>query len=253
MNRKWMVWIVTVLLVVSALSAAVAEDGMTVIELSDGMAQPEGRKVRVEGNTVTLTEPGEYLLSGTLTDGMLVVDLNDDGKVTVHLNNVSIHHENGPAIYIKNGDPRVVLSLAEGSENELSNGTNLQYETDDEPNGVIFSRSDLTVNGSGTLRVIAGAMDGIVSKDELKIEGGKLNIKAARHGMRGKDAVEILGGELEIYAVKDGIKSTNEKDDQMGYISITGGTIHITCGDDPLQFVTYARQENATLSVDMIR
>lgn len=253
MGKKWMSLILMVLMVIVIFSASMAEAGLTVVELNDGMAQPEGGKVMVEGNTVILTEPGEYLVSGSLTDGMLVVDTVEDGKVTVHLNNVSIHHENGPAVYIKNGDPRVVISLADGSDNILSSGANLQYEEDDEPNGVIFSRSDLTVNGSGSLRVIAEAMDGIVSKDELKIEGGKLTIKAARHGLRGKDAVEILGGDLEIYAVKDGIKSTNEKDDQLGYVSITGGTIHITCGDEPLQFVTYARQENATLYVDMIR
>lgn len=253
MSKKWMALIVTVLMVVSVFSVCAAEEGLTVVELSDGMTQPEGNKVLVDGNKVTLTQPGEYLLSGTLTDGMLVVDIADKGKVTVHLNNVSIHHENGPAVYIKNGDPRVTVSLADGSENTLSCGTELQFETDDEPNGVIFSRSDLTINGTGSLSVTAGAMDGIASKDDLKIEGGKLNIKAARHGLRGKDAVEILGGEIEIYAAKDGIKSTNEKDEELGYVSITGGTIHITCGDDPIQFVTNYRQENAKITVDMIR
>lgn len=253
MSKKWMALIVTVLMVVSVFSVCAAEEGLTVVELSDGMTQPEGNKVLVDGNTVTLTQPGEYLLSGTLTDGMLVVDIADKGKVTVHLNNVSIHHENGPAVYIKNGDPRVTVSLADGSENTLSCGTELQFETDDEPNGVIFSRSDLTINGTGSLSLTAGAMDGIASKDDLKIEGGKLNIKAARHGLRGKDAVEILGGEIEIYAAKDGIKSTNEKDEELGYVSITGGTIHITCGDDPIQFVTNYRQENAKVTVDMIR
>ena len=253
MSKKWMALIVTVLMVVSVFSVCAAEEGLTVVELSDGMTQPEGNKVLVDGNTVTLTQPGEYLLSGTLTDGMLVVDIADKGKVTVHLNNVTIHHENGPAIYIKNGDPRVTVSLADGSENTLSCGTELQFETDDEPNGVIFSRSDLTINGAGSLSVTAGAMDGIASKDDLKIEGGKLYIKAARHGLRGKDAVEILGGEIEIYAAKDGIKSTNEKDEELGYVSITGGTIHITCGDDPIQFVTNYRQENAKVTVDMIR
>ena len=253
MSKKWMALIVTVLMVVSVFSFCAAEEGLTVVELSDGMTQPEGNKVLVDGNTVTLTQPGEYLLSGTLTDGMLVVDIADKGKVTVHLNNVSIHHENGPAVYIKNGDPRVTVSLADGSENTLSCGTELQFETDDEPNGVIFSRSDLTINGTGSLNLTAGAMDGIASKDDLKIEGGKLNIKAARHGLRGKDAVEILGGEIEIYAAKDGIKSTNEKDEELGYVSITGGTIHITCGDDPIQFVTNYRQENAKITVDMIR
>ena len=253
MSKKWMALIVTVLMVVSVFSVCAAEEGLTVVELSDGMTQPEGNKVLVDGNTVTLTQPGEYLLSGTLTDGMLVVDIADKGKVTVHLNNVSIHHENGPAVYIINGDPRVTVSLADGSENTLSCGTELQFETDDEPNGVIFSRSDLTINGTGSLSLTAAAMDGIASKDDLKIEGGKLNIKAARHGLRGKDAVEILGGEIEIYAAKDGIKSTNEKDVELGYVSITGGTIHITCGDDPIQFVTYYRQENAKITVDMIR
>ena len=94
-------------------------------------------------------------------------------------------------------------------------------------------------------------MDAIVSKDDLRIEGGVLNIHAARHGIRGKDAVEISGGDLTIEAGQDGIKSTNSKEAEWGYLRLTGGVIRIVCGDDALDYEPTCRSSGAELQIEL--
>ena len=220
----------------TAASACCAE--LIPVTLSDAGCECASDAVLCEGSTVTITMPGEYLLTGSLSDGQVRIDCREDGKVTVNLQDVRIHNETGAAIAVGYVKPRVRVSLMADTENELSNGRDLVYEEEDEPNGVLFSRSDLTIEGSGTLKVTAGAMDGIVSKDDLKIEGGTLVVAAPRHGIRGKDFVEISAGDITVTAGKDGIRSNNDKDPDRGYISVLGGTLRITCGDDPFDFVT---------------
>lgn len=234
MMKRWGLLLLAVLLI--AVSAGNAE--LVSVTLSDEKCESGSENVVCEGSVVKISAPGEYLITGTLSNGQIRVDCKEDGKVILNLQNVKIHNETGAAILIGNVSSRARISLMADTVNELSNGADLVFEDDDEPNGVIFSRSDLTIEGSGALKITAGAMDGIASKDDLKIEGGKLTISAPRHGIRGKDCVEISDGEIIISAGKDGIRSNNSKEAGKGYISITGGTIMITCGDDPLDFVT---------------
>ena len=94
-------------------------------------------------------------------------------------------------------------------------------------------------------------MDGIVSKDNLKIEGGQISVDAPRHGIRGKDFVEISGGDITVRAGKDGIRSNNTRDAGKGYISVLGGTIRITCGDDPFDFVSALNIRNAEITTSV--
>ena len=244
MFKKWGVLLLVILLITA--SAASAE--LISVTLSDEKCESASEAVTVEGSVVKITAPGEYLLTGSLSNGQIRVDCKDDGKVVLNLQNVKIHNETGAAILIEKVRPRARISLMADTVNELSNGDNLVYEQDDEPNGVIFSRSDLTIEGSGELKISAGAMDGIASKDDLKVEGGKISVIAPRHGLRGKDSAEISAGDITIQAGKDGIRSNNSKDAEKGFISITGGTIRITAGDDPLDFVTALMVKNAEIT-----
>ena len=232
-----------------ALTAAAAE---TIhITLSDEGSTSDSGAVQCLENMVIISYPGEYEISGTLSDGQVYVNCDIEGKVTLTLDGVSIHNGSGAAVCIGSVKPRAHIVLAEGSENALSCGEQSSGDAE-ESDGALFSRSDLTLEGNGSLKITAERMDGIVSKDDLRIEGGTIEVNAARHGIRGKDAVEISGGEITVTAGKDGLRSNNDKDPDRGYISITRGNIHITCGDDPLDFVTALTVNGGTIESTVV-
>ncbi len=245
--------IAILILALAGITCTALADGLHTVQFSDSGLESAVEGVAFENGILRITEPGEYLLSGELTNGQIAVNCEKDGKVTLYLNGVRIHNETGAALLVGECAPRLVVSLMEGTENSLSNGASLVYTDGDEPNGVIFSDSDLTLNGAGSLTITAGSMDGIVSKDDLKIENGILTVNAERHGLRGKDFVQISGGTLRITAGGDGIKSTNKSDPDRGYVEITGGYITIRCGDEPIQAVTTCRIEEAVVEFQVTK
>ena len=187
--------------------------------------------VRISGTTVTITRAGTYTLTGTLNSGMVIVDATKDEKIQLVLNNVSITSPTSAAIYVRQAD-KVFLTTAEGSENHLSNGGSFEAIDENSIDAVIFSKDDLTLNGSGTLTIESPAGHGIVSKDELTITSGTFSITTASHGMTGKDSVAIDGGSFTIDAGKDGIQADHDEDAALGFVYIIGGTFDITASGD---------------------
>lgn len=208
-----------------------------VITLNGNRISADVPGVYSSGSTLTITLPGEYLLKGNLTNGQILVDCEQKGKVRLYFSGVSVNCSNGPALYIKACSPRLTIDLVEGTDNKLSDG---KSHADSELTGVIYSKSDLTISGTGKLTVTASYRNGIVSKDDLRIKGGKINVQAVNNGISGKDCVEIYDGEITVKAGNDGIKTTNE-DPGMGYIFMEGGIVDITCGDSPLSYVNELR------------
>ena len=204
------------------------------IVLSDDGISADYPGVYAEGSTLTITLPGEYLLEGALSNGRIIVDCEQTGKVRLCFAGVSIHCEDGPALHIKKCSPRLTIELKADTVNNLSDGA--VYANQDKVDAVIYSKSDLTITGEGPLNISGAYRDGIVSKDDLRIKGGKINVEAVHNGICGKDCVEIFDGEISVIAGNDGIKTTNE-DAGLGYISMEGGTVTVLCGDDPLSFV----------------
>lgn len=189
--------------------------------------QSEAVDVALENESYTINEAGVYIFSGSLEDGQIIVDAADEDKVQIVLNGVDIHCSNGPAIYVKNAN-KTFITLAKNTENKLSDGT-AYTSTEDEPWGAIFSKDDLTINGSGELSVEGNYKNGIVSKDDLRITGGSLTISAAYDGIRGRNSVGVYNGTLNITAEQDGIQSNHDEDETKGYVSIDGGEVNITC------------------------
>lgn len=201
----------------------------------DLFAPKEADGVKVSGSTVTITEAGTYVLSGTLTDGQVIIDAGDEDDVRLVLENASITCTTTAPIYAKNAD-KVIISLPENTESTVTD-TVTGTDGDDALTAAIFAKCDLSVNGTGTLNVNANANDGITSEDKLKITGGVLNITSADDGLVGKDAVLIKDGTVHITASGNGIKSTKSEADK-GYVYIGGGTVNITAEQDGIQAET---------------
>lgn len=219
------------------------------ITLSGDTASASGSGVTVSGGTVTITSAGTYVLSGDL-DGQVVVDVDGSSKVQLVLDGVDITDDDGPALYIKSAD-KVFITLAEGSENNVADGASYELEEGaDEPDGTIFSKADLTFNGSGSLTVEARYQDAIVSKDDLVFTGGIYTIDAVDDGIRGKDCVKVCGGVFDVNVGGDGIKATDDSDTTCGFVSIDGGTFDIAAGDDGIQGETYVRIMEGGISID---
>lgn len=209
----------------------------TYIDLNNDISV-DGEGVSVEKNTVTINSAGTYSVSGTLSDGQLVVNAGDKDDVYIVLDNANITCSNNAPINIVSGD-KVVLSTADGSQNNISDGEEYQLdENSDEPNAAIFSKSDLVLMGEGTLNIKGNYNNGITSKDDLRIQSGDIVVDAVNHGMKGKDCVVILDGDIKVTSEGDGIKSTNTENSERGYVQIDGGNIDITSGEDGVQAET---------------
>lgn len=221
------------------------------ITLSDGASASDSESVEIDGDTITISQEGVYVVSGNLSNGQIVVDNEDeDAKIQIVLDNVSIINSSSACIYVKAAD-KVFITTKEGSTNTLT--VTGAYEAIDENNidAVIFSKDDLVINGSGTLNIEANYGHGIVSKDDLKVTGGTLNVNAAEHGLSGKDSVRITSATINITANEDGIHSSNEDDENTtaGYIYVADGTITVSAGDDGMHADLETRIDGGTVTV----
>ncbi|MGM9530423.1 carbohydrate-binding domain-containing protein [Intestinibacter sp.] len=209
----------------------------TYIDLNDNISV-DGEGASVDKNIITINSSGTYSISGTLSDGQLIVDAGDKDDVYIVLDNANITCSDNSPINIVNGD-KVILSTAKDSENNISDGEEYNLEENiDEPNAAIFSKSDLVIMGEGSLNIKGNYNNGITSKDDLIIQSGDIFVEAANHGIKGKDCVVILDGNIKVTSDGDGIKSTNTEDSDRGYVQIEGGSIDITSGEDGIQAET---------------
>ena len=194
--------------------------------------------VKIDGSTITIQKAGTYLLSGTLTDGNIIVDSDDKENVRLIFNGVEISNSTTTPLYIKNAE-KMILTLVDGTENTLSDGENyiLDDESDNEPNGTIFSKDDLVINGLGSLTVNANYNHGIQSKDLLKIISGNIDITSVGDAIIGKDGVIVKEAVINIESQEDGIKATKAEENK-GYIYLDNPEITIKAKKDGIQAVT---------------
>ncbi len=198
-------------------------------------------------STVTLTDEGTYVLSGTL-DGTVIVDAKSTDKLHLILDGVSVHSEGSAALYIKSAD-KVVITLALGSENSLSSGDSYVAIDDSNIDGAIFSRDDLTVNGTGSLTVTAPAGHGIVCKDDLVLTGGKITINSASHGIDANDSMRIASTSVTIDSGKDGVHVENTDDATLGFFYMESGALSIECESDGIDAASYADIAGGTFTI----
>lgn len=199
----------------------------------------EGQGAEVSNNKVTITKAGTYSVSGKVEDGQIIIDAGKEDKVYLILNGADINCSNSAPIYVKNAK-KAIISLAEGTENNITDGETYVFEDEssNDPNATIFSKDDMTIIGSGKLTVNANYNNGIASNDDLKIQSGNIIVNAKNNGIKGKDCINVTDGSITINSKGDGMKADNTTDDSKGYIYIEGGKININSEQDGIQAET---------------
>lgn len=230
------------------------------IKLSgSGAESSSDQGVSISGSTLTISAEGTYIVSGSLSDGQIVVEADETAKVQIVLKDASITSKSSAAIYVKSAD-KVFVTSANGTSNTLANSGSFTADGDTNIDGAVFAKDDICFNGSGTVTLESPAGHGIVGKDDVKIAGGTVVINAARHGVQANDSIRVAeaditidagkegmesllvyvrSGDIKIAAADDGINAANNDSTAQsmdggtdGLIQIEGGSLYITAGGD---------------------
>lgn len=217
------------ILVDEAAETADVSDGT---EIKIDLSQPVAVKgVMVDEQVITITEAGTYHVTGTLTDGQILIDATKEDEIQLILDGVQIHHEDGAAIAAVQAK-NLILTLKAGTENSLSDGSNYVFKDDeDEPDAVLYAKHDMRIEGQGSLTIQGAYEDGIHVKDNLEILSGDIQITAKEDGIKGKDSVTIEGGHIVIDAGDDGVHTD-------GALKVEDGSIDVTNSNEGLEGLT---------------
>ncbi len=210
----------------------------TVITLDGDEITISGSGAYLYNESVVISNGGEYVISGSLSNGSIIVDAYDSSKVWIMLDGVDINCDDDACFRIDNAD-KVFLTLAEGSENSFTSGSDYSSEAvSDGTGGTIYAHDDLTINGSGDLNIVANYKHGIEANDDLVITGGTITIESVQDGINVNDAFKMAAGSVNITAGDDGISAGEEIIIADGSITINecyegleGLTIDISGGD----------------------
>lgn len=239
------------------LSGEYDESEAETITLSGTSAETSAASgVTISGSTITITAEGVYIVSGTLTDGQIIVDADDAAKVQIVLRGASVTSSDSAAIYVKSAD-KAFVTLAEGTENTLANGGSFTADGDTNIDGAVFAKDDITFNGSGSLVIDSPAGHGVVDKDDVKFAGGTYTINAAKHGVQANDSVRIAESDVTVTsgADKDGIHVSDDADEEEGtesdsFFYMADGSLTIASGDDGIHADAAVIIEGGTIAVN---
>lgn len=198
------------------------ESACTKIKLNDDKTEICGNGAYVNDGNVYITLGGNYVLSGTLSDGSVIVNAPSNAKVRLLLNGVDINASDTAALYVEQAD-KTIVTLADNSENTITCGS--AFDENEKTDGAVYSKDDLSFNGSGTLNVNAEYKHGIVCNDDLVMVNLTLNVTAPQDTIHANDSVRLKDVDFNLSAGDDGITVSN--DDESDYLYIASGNIVI--------------------------
>ena len=226
----------------------------TSIVFSDNDVKVVGKETEIskaDGRvTVKIIKKGDYLISGSCSNGQIIVEAGNEKDVRLILNGVNLTCTDSAPIYEKQCD-KMVITLADGSENVLSDTSEYIYDNVEkqQPDSVIFAKDDLVINGNGTLKVNSVYMEGIHSTDSVKLISGNINVNSGDNGVRGKEGVIIKGANLAVTSKGDSIRTTYSDNTSLGYVIIEGGNITLNSAKDGIQATGHIQITGGTLNI----
>lgn len=175
--------------------------------------------VSIEDNVITISKAGNYTVSGSSENAQIIIDASDDDEVSLTLSDLSLSCETSAPIYVKKAK-QLTVTLKDSSTNYLSTTDEFVAIDDNNIDGVIFSKDDLILTGSGSLEIDSPYGHGIVTKDELTVEDGTYTMTCKKHGLSGKDGIRIVNGTFTLSTQKDGIHTDGDLTIENGDINI---------------------------------
>lgn len=244
-------WIISMMAVATLLLAGSALADGSITLSPDGSTSTDA-SVRIDGQTVTITQAGTYQIAGTLGDGALIVESGENAKITLVLGGVSIKNSTGAAIQIATADD-VTIELSEGTTNVLQSGEEVDIaaatESEEASGGALQSKVDLKIKGKGSLTVLGYLNNGIHCTKDLKIKNGNISVTALGHGIKGKNSVTVSGGTVTVTSGKDGITSDETENEEKGFVTIEDGEIIITSVGDGVSAETTLTVTDGVISI----
>ncbi|MBQ4226957.1 MAG: carbohydrate-binding domain-containing protein [Clostridia bacterium] len=198
-----------------------------------------------DGSDIHITTKGVYVFSGSAKNATIYVEAADDDKVQLVLNGASITNTSFPCIYVKSAD-KVFITTTQDSQLQVTGS--FQSDGDTQTDAAIFSKQDITLNGSGKL-TISSTYNGIAGKDDVKITGGSYVITATSKAIEANDSIRISDGTLILNCGTDGLHAENADDDSLGYIYIGGGTLSIRAGDDGIRATSLVTIDGGDITI----
>ena len=181
--------------------------------------EAESEKIELAENAgkINITKEGTYIVTGSTNNGMIIINVGSEEDVHLILRDCEINSPTSAAIYVISAD-EVYITL-EG-ENKLSNGGAFTAIDSNDIDSVIYSKDDLTINGSGSVEITSPAGHGIVCKDDLVLTGGTYTITAKEDGINTNDSILFTAGTYTIDCKDDAIHTD-------GMLEFEGGTYTI--------------------------
>ena len=209
------------------------------------------KKITLEdGKDVAIDAAGTYVITGTAKNSTIIVNASADEEVHLVFDNASITNTNKPTVYAVNAKNVYVTTIQNSTNNLKVTG---EFTEDDGKNidAVIFAKTNITLNGLGTLNIDSSA-NGVASNNDLKVTGGTYNINTTKHGFKALNSIRVADGTFNINAKKDGFHSENEDDLTTGYVYIAGGNFTINSEDDGIQGTTITEIDGGTFDINAV-
>ena len=214
----------------------------------EGTKEDEHEQAEADAHTVVhITKPGRYVLSGELSKGQIAVDLGEDAEenpeavVTLILNGVDITCSVAPAVIFYNvyecGVADEETATKDVDTSKAGANVIVADGTENNINGSYVAKiyKSIELNEDGTEVVDSKKLHkydaAFYSKKTMNIDGGEkgdgvLNIKAENEGLDSELHLTVNGGNINITSGNDGI-NTNE--DNVSVTTVNGGNLNIIC------------------------
>lgn len=222
---------------------------MITYSLTEAIVNHNNGCVEISGGIVTISCGGTYEFSGFNNDGQIIVNtLAEDSVVHIRLNNLTLKSAFDAPFFVVSSS-RTIVKAVEGSVNTFEDAFTRSLVTYqkkgknklkiDTTKACVYSKDDLTINGTGTLNIVANYKNGIHTTNDLRIrDNPTIDVHAKNNALKGKGSVDIEGGTIVLKAVDGvGIKSDEGEDENSvvvgkGSVRVKGGKINIRSGDN---------------------